>query len=168
MPTQFHIEHEFRAPSMARFWESYFDPAHRARLDAATGLASREVLEREDRGDTLLIVQRVKPQRELPAFVRTVTRGTLEYIERQLFTRSDDRVDIEIQPQMFTARSHLAMVYQVRELAPGRLLRTCDGEIDIRVPLIGGRIERGVRDDLMRSYDKGVPLTQEWLDNHPL
>jgi hypothetical protein len=163
-----HIEHEFRGPSVARFWDSYFDPAHRARLDAATGIASREVLERVDSGDTLLVVQRIVPVREIPAFVRKLTGAGLDYVERQLFHRADDRIDIDIQPSMFPSRTHMKLVYALRQVGAGRLLRTCDGEIEIRVPLVGGRIERGIRTDLEHSYEAAVPLTQEWLDRHPL
>jgi hypothetical protein len=166
--TPLHIEHEFRTASVARFWAMYFDPEHRARLDATTGIKSREVLERDDRGDTLLVVQRIVPAREVPGWLRKLTGASLDYVERQLLTRADDRIDIDIQPSMFPSRTHMKLVYTVRQIAPDRVLRACAGEIEIRVPVFGGRIERGIRDDLEHSYASVVPLTQEWLDAHPV
>ncbi|HTM22280.1 MAG TPA: DUF2505 family protein [Kofleriaceae bacterium] len=166
--TPLHIEHEFRAPSVARFWDSYFDPAHRARLDAATGIASRELLERTDDGATLLVVQRIVPSREVPGWLRKLTGAGLDYVERQLLTRADDRIDIDIQPAMFPSRTHMKLIYAVRPAEPGKIVRTCDGEIEMRVPVFGGRIERHIREDLEHSYGVAVPLTQEWLDAHPL
>jgi len=163
--TPFRIEHEFRCAAPAQFWASYFDPDHRVRLDAATGIASRTVVEREDSDDTLLVVARIVPQREVPGFIRRLTGAGLDYVERQLFHKRDDRIDIDIQPAMFPSRTHIRFVYEERMIGPGRRLRSSSGEIDIRVPVVGGRVERSIRDDLQHSYQVAVPLTQEHLDS---
>ena len=41
--------------------------------------------------------------------------------------------------------------------------RIVAGEIKVSVPLVGGRIERGIADELSRSYESTAAFARQWL-----
>lgn len=162
--TPFRFEHEFRADSAAQFWRGYFDEQHIAHLDAELGLRARELKERREDESTLHRVSRVMPERELPGWLRKVTGAGLDYEEHLTFYKHENRCELLILPSLFPSRTRIEGTYDVQEVGPGRLLRRFFGTIDIRVPVLGGRVERSVLADMESSYQRAVPLTQDWLD----
>ncbi|HUH05932.1 MAG TPA: DUF2505 family protein [Kofleriaceae bacterium] len=162
--TPFRFEHEFRADSAAQFWRGYFDEQHIAHLDAELGLRARELKERREDEHTLYRVVRVVPERELPGWLRKLTGAGLDYEERLTFHKDENRCELLILPSLFSSRTRIEGTYDVQELGPGRLLRRFFGEIDIRVPVIGGRVERSVLADMESSYRRAMVMTQAWLD----
>lgn len=162
--TPFRFEHEFRAESAAQFWRGYFDEAHIANLDAELGLRARELVELREDDATLHRVFHVVPERELPGWLRKVTGAGLDYEERLTFHKHENRCELLVLPSLFPSRTRIEGTYDVQELGPNRLLRRFFGEIDIRVPMVGGRVERSVLADMAASYERAVPLTQHWLD----
>lgn len=164
--TPFSFEHEFNCADPAAFWRCYFDPEHEARLDEALGLQSREILEDTDDGTTRLVRCRVVPKRQIPGWLRAVTRAGLEYEEESTFYKADDRIEIHIHPALMSGRTRIDCTYSVVAIEPGRVSRRFEGEIEMRIPVIGGRLERAIVRDMEASYEVAVPLTQACLDLH--
>jgi len=164
--TPFLFEHEFQCADPAAFWRCYFDEEHEARLDEALGLQAREVLEDTDDGTTRLLRYRVVPKRQIPGWLRAVTRAGLEYDEESIFYKADNRIEISIRPALMPGRTRIESTYSVVAIEPGRVLRRCEGEIEMRIPVIGGRLERAIVRDMEASYEVAVPLTQACLDLH--
>lgn len=164
MTTPFRFEHEFRAPSAAVIVAAYFDASLQAEQDVASRIRSREVLERLDEPDRLTVVTKVFPERQLPAFVRPFVDGPLHYVERTVWDKRADRIDLDIRPSIMGKRTQIRMIYTVTESGPGRVRRIAEGDVTVEISLIGGRVERAIVDDLAQSLPRTAACTQAWLD----
>ena len=56
------------------------------------------------------------------------------------------------------------MTYSAALTGPGVVRRTYVGTIEVHVPLIGGRAEKTVLEDMTKSFDVAAACTQAWLD----
>lgn len=166
MPTPFHFEHEFRAASPSVIFAAYFDPGLAAEQDRRTDVTRREVLELEDTPETLRRVCKVVPRRQVPAVLRPFIPGELHYIERVVWTRADDVIDIQVAPSILGGRVEVASTYRVEQAGAGRVRRVYEGHVSVELRLIGKRIERGIVEDIARSLPLAAACTEAWLDLH--
>jgi hypothetical protein len=162
--TPFRFDHVFRAPSPAAVFEAYFDPAVSDEQDRRVEVASRELLELEDGPDLLTRVCKVAPRRQLPAIVRPFVDGDLSYVERLVWHKADDRIEMRIEPAVLGGRVEIVATYRLAAAGPGVVRRTYEGQVSVQVRLVGGRIERGIIEDLGRTLITAAACTQEWLD----
>ncbi|MCE9578191.1 MAG: DUF2505 domain-containing protein [Deltaproteobacteria bacterium] len=162
--TPFRFEHEFRAPSVAVIFEAYFDAALQAQQDLASKIRAREVIEREETADHRIVVTKVFPERQLPAVVRPLVSGPLHYVERTVWDKHADRMDLDIRPSLLGKRTQIRVAYTVAQIAPGRVLRVCEGDATVEVALIGGRVERSIIEDMAETLPRVAACTQAWLD----
>jgi hypothetical protein len=136
--TPFRFEHDFRAASPAPVFEAYFDLLRR--------------------------VCKVSPRRQLPAVVRPFVDGDLSYVERVAWHKAEDRIDMSIEPSVLGGRVEILATYRLALVEPGVVRRTYEGHVSVQVRLVGGRIERGIVDDLGRTLITAASCTQQWLD----
>jgi hypothetical protein len=61
-------------------------------------------------------------------------------------------------------RAHIGATYRVAPVGPGRVRRVYEGKATVKIPLVGGRVERGSVDELEASLKRTAQCTQEWLD----
>lgn len=160
----FRFEHDFRSPSVAAIFEAYFAPDCQDEQDRRVGVARREVLELEDTGGVLRRVSRVVPVRQLPAIVRPFVPGDLSYTEHVTWTRAEDRIDMRIEPAVASGRVEIVATYRLTPVADGVVRRTYEGHVSVQLPLVRGRVERAIVEDLGRSLESAAACTQEWLD----
>lgn len=165
--TPFCFEHVFSAPSPTAILAAYFDADHQAEQDRAISVAEREVLELVDDGDTLYRVSRVVPARQLPAFLKPFSAGTLHYIEIARWSRSANEITIEIRPSLLGGRAQIRASYQLDLVAPGSVRRRYAGHVSVDVALVAARVERGIVAEFARSVPMAATCTQAWLDRHP-
>lgn len=162
--TEFHFEHDFRASSPSLIFEAYFDPALSDEQDRRVEVARREVLELDDRADVLRRVCNVVPRRQLPAIVRPFVPGDLSYVETVLWRKADDLIEMRIEPAVLGGRVEISATYRVVAAGPGVCRRSYQGRVTVQLRLVGGRIERGIIEDLGRTLETAAACTQEWLD----
>jgi hypothetical protein len=162
--TPFRFEHVYQAASPAAVFATYFDPLHAAEEDYRAGVASRELLEMADRPDELVRVSRVKPSRQLPAVLRALVGPDLSYDERIVWKKALDRIEYDIRPRVMSGRIHVTATYQLTQDGPGRVKRVYEGQAHADVRLIGGRVERGIIEDMGRSLAITAACTQESID----
>ena len=164
MPTRFTFEYRFRAPSATALYELYFDPEHTRTTDDLVEVASRELLEETDTGDEYRRVCKVTPRRQLPAFMRPFFPGKLHYVEEAIWRRTADRIDIDIRPSILGGRAQITSTYRLLPEPDGVIRRTYEGQVSVDVPLVGGRIERGIVGDMEKSLTVSGQCTQGYLD----
>ncbi|MEZ4368930.1 MAG: DUF2505 family protein [Kofleriaceae bacterium] len=165
MPTDFRFEQEFRADAARTILAAYYDADQLAAQDALGQLVDREVVESRDDGDTWVCTWRVSSAKPLPALARPmVAGGRLTYLETMTWRRADDAADIAVVPQLLGGRVQFAGRYQFAAAAPGRWRRTYAGTISAAIPMLGGKIERGVLAEFESSVPKMAACTQAWLD----
>jgi len=165
--TPFRFEHDFRAPSATAVLAAYFDPALVAEHDRIAGIARRELLERHDSAERLITLAKVFPERQLPVFVRPFVAGPLHYVERAVWERAQDRIDVDVRQSILGKRTPIRIAYLLEPAAPGVIRRIYQGDVSVEIALVGGRAERMVIDDIARTPEAVVTCTQTWLDAHP-
>ena len=146
--TPFCFEHVFRADSAEQLLASFFDDACQAEQDRALGIVERRVLERGDGWR----VSRVVPGRKVSHYVESVTRR-------------GDELAIEIRPSL--QRVVITATYRLDPVGPRAIRRRYAGAVSVNIALIGGRLERGIVEDLEKSLPTAAACTQAWLDRIP-
>jgi hypothetical protein len=78
--------------------------------------------------------------------------------------RAAQRAETTVVPSVLAGRVSIGGTVTLDVPAPDRVRRVFEGAIDVRVPLVGGRIERSIFEDMTASYELGAEITQRWLD----
>ena len=159
--TPFCFEHVFRADSVEELFTAYFDEGLQAEQDRVLEIASREIVERT----ALSRVCRVAPRRQLPAFVQPFLRGPLHYVETVTWLPERNELVIEICPSI--GRVRVSATYGLEATSPRAIRRRYAGAVSVDIALIGGRIERGIVENLAQSLPRAAGCTQAWLDRIP-
>jgi len=78
--------------------------------------------------------------------------------------KADDAIDLTVSPQIAGGRVQLAAIYQLAQVGEGQIRRRYKGQVTVNIPLLSGKIERGIVD----AIEKGMPMmfdcTQRWLE----
>jgi hypothetical protein len=136
--------------------------ALQARLDAIGGLNARVNTYSHD-GDRwrFQLYQGVGADK-LPSFVRVLHSGDLVVEREQTWTRTGQRYTGTVQatvggvPGDITARTELAS-------EGGKTVLRTDGEVKIRIPLVGGRVEGFVASEVTKLLQNEADFTARWL-----
>jgi hypothetical protein len=150
---RFTIEHRFDI-DLATFERHLNDPALLARFAGVPGLAHRDLLEANNRGGLRSWRFRVRADEDVPPAARAVLRPELlTWVEESSYDPAARTIAWRIVPDHFRA---YAEAHGIATLAPDgdrRVRRTIEGEVRVRVPLLGARIEAMIVERLRRSYD---------------
>ncbi|MBS1118452.1 MAG: hypothetical protein H6Q90_680 [Deltaproteobacteria bacterium] len=165
MTIDFRFEHVFRAPSTTTVLAGYFDPDHLATQDQVAELGDRTVLTSHDEGQLRSCTWRVTSQRPLPLFVRPfVSGGRLSYLESMTWRRTEDAIDLTIQPEILGGRVQITARYRLSQVGANQILRCYEGSIAVNLKLVSGRIERAILSEFEKSMPLMTSCTQGWLD----
>jgi hypothetical protein len=160
-----HATHIFNC-SVQRFWEIFWDKEYAQMLDAETGVRREILWNRED--DTCRVWRvKVIPDDDLPGPVAKVA-GTKKFIyeqENQL-DRATHCMKWRVIPALQSGKIRAEGTMTIRAIPTG-VERVVEGEVQVRIPLVGKRIEKAVVNSVTRSYDKAAEATQKWLLSHP-
>jgi hypothetical protein len=168
MSTEFSFDHTFRAPNPATIFNAYFDADHLATQDKFAELGEREVVESKDDGKVWKCVWKVVSLKPLPAIARPfVEGGRLRYLEQMTWRREANEVDLVVTPQILGGRVSLTATYQLKQQGEGQVHRRYKGSINVSIPLLSGKIERGILSELEKAMPKMGECTQGWLDRNP-
>lgn len=160
--THFKFVHEFNTDP-EHFWRIFLDETYNDELYQRLGVKERTMLECQDDGDTRHWRVRVMPKRDLPGFLKKLLGGDLGYTETSTLWRKKNQIRSDIEPTLLGSRTKMSALYTIEPLAPGRVLRTYEGDLTVSVAVVGGRIESFIVGDLQRSYDLGAKVTEEWI-----
>ena len=162
--TEFSFENVFRAPSVELVLASYFEPDHLAAQDALAELGDREVLEAEDDGAIRRCTWRVSALKPLPLYARPfVAGGRLRYLETMVLRRADQAIDLTVKPDILRGRIQIAAVYELTQIGDHQIRRRYGGTITADIPLLGGRIERGILAEFVHQMPVMSQCTYDWL-----
>jgi hypothetical protein len=85
------------------------------------------------------------------------------YTEHDVYNRERSSMDVRIEPALMKDRFHMTAVYAVTPLGEGRCRREFSGEVKISVPLLGGRIEKMMIEQLNDAYEVAARVTRQWV-----
>lgn len=162
--TPFCFEHVFRARSTDEVVAAYFDADHQVEQDRRVDIASREVLEIDETDGVVRRTCRVVPRRKLPALVKPLIPGELDYVETVTWRRGEDALEIAIRPSMLRGRVQITGTYRLDAISDGEIRRRYEGAVSVDIAFLAGRIERGIVAELARTLPLAAACTQDWLD----
>jgi len=158
---QFRFVHDFDVEP-AGFWEIFFSEAFEAELFRGLKMRSWKVTERRDEGARLHRTVKLEPDMAVPSWASSVVRET-GYTEIDVFQKAESKMDVTIEPAVMRDRFHLSGVFAVTPLGPGRCRREFAGELKVSIPLLGGRIEKFMVDQIRDGYDQAAHITRDYL-----
>jgi uncharacterized protein DUF2505 len=156
--------------SAASYWETFFSEEFNRAMWPALDITWEPIsLERKREGESLEIVrvQKLTPKRELPALVQKFVKGALSYTERNEFKARENSMRTKTTPSFMADKIDTYGVYRLEELGPNRVKRIWDGTFDCSIPLIGGKIEKMLVEEVRESYRRSTEFTRQWHASHP-
>jgi hypothetical protein len=163
---KFELLHTFQT-DLATFERALFDPRLLPLLERSLdAVRTIERLERSDDGRSVRLRTRYVPAAELPSFARgKLQPEMLEWVEEATYDRDQHRFDYRILPNIperwhdrFRSQGSYTLVERGGEVA-----RTIDGEVAIKVALVGGMAERYVIGQVKKNFDQEAGVLRDFL-----
>ncbi len=158
---QFSFVHEFDV-DVANYWRIFLSEPFNVDMFARLNMKEYKVLERTDDGKVFHRVQTLEPTVKIPAFVTAMISSTA-YVETDNLVWTTNVMDIHIEYPKLRDRFQMNGQYVVSPLGDKRCRREFRGEIKVSAPLIGGKIEKYIMEQMRDSYDKASQVTREWI-----
>lgn len=156
--------------SIERYWQVFFDDTYNAELFKRLKVG-REVLEvkREGEGQDLVVRRKIRlsPEREVPALVKKFVKGAVTYTEENVFTARSNSMAVVTIPGFMADALTTRGTYRVQSLGPDKVRRTWEGFIDCKIPLLGGKVEKHIVEEVTQSYRDTTDFTRKWLAERP-
>jgi hypothetical protein len=123
-----------------------------------------DVQEMNDDGKKMHRVQSLEPSTPIPGFLQTIVKST-GYTEVDDLDWATNTMRIKIETAMFKEKFNMHGDYIVTALDGGkRCRREFKGEVKVSVPLLGGKIEKFMMEQIRDSYDIAARCTRKWID----
>ena len=161
--TPFKITHELRGDRDA-YWKIFFDKEFTGEMYDRIGVKEWKILAWKEEDGKLYREVKVVPKRDLPSMIKKVVKGDLGYIEHSTLYWDRDFMECNVKPTLLSEKTTVKATYKLEKVGEGRLRRTFEGTIEVKIPLLGSKVEKLVVDDMTRSYDVAAKVHQEWLD----
>lgn len=162
---EYRIEDTFDV-SAARYWEIFFSDEYNEGLWPALDI-KRELLsfERQGEGASLRIrrEQRLTPQREVPSFIKKLVSGAITYVEKNEFAATDNAMRTVTIPGFAADRITTTGTYRLEPLGDDRCKRVWEGVCECRIPLIGGKVEKQLVEEVRESYRRATDFTRKFI-----
>jgi hypothetical protein len=158
----FNFAHDFDI-DVANYWKIFLSPEFNKEMFADLKMKKYEVVKQEDDGKRFHRVQVLEPSTPIPGFLQSIVKST-GYTEIDNLDWSTNVMDVVIETQMFKDRFAMGGKYAVTPLDGGkRCRREFRGEVKVSIPLIGGRIEKYMMEQLRDSYELAAATTRRWI-----
>lgn len=139
---RFRLEQRFSAP-LAAVEAAVVDPAFLERLGTLPSLGRPELLRREEDGDLVHLDVRYAFAGELSAAVTAIVDPErLTWVDAAVLDRATHRSEHRILPDHYADR--LSCEYTTTLHDDGGTARVAEGDLRVRFPLVGGRVERAI------------------------
>lgn len=152
-----------------RYWDMFFSDEYNAALWKTLDI-ERELIEfkREGSGQDEVIrrVQRLTPKRDVPAVLRKLVKDAVSYEERNVWRRRDNCMEVVTIPNFFADKFTAKGTYKLSPHGVDRLTRTWKANCECRVPLLGGKVEQHVVEEVKKSYRATTAFTRQWIAEH--
>ena len=157
----FSFVHEFDT-DVASYWKLFFAEPFNDDLFRELKIKDRQVLKKEDDGKTLVRIQKMEPTTPLPGFLQSIVKD-MGYTEHDKLDWSKNVMRIIIEPATMRDRFKLEGDFIVSSLGEKRVRREFRGEVKVSMPLIGGKVEKFMMEQLRDAYETAARLTSRWI-----
>jgi hypothetical protein len=161
------LRHEL-ACTPERHWELFFDPKWQQTLIVGgLGFFSCEVGELERRGDDTKRSMRVTPKIDVPAPVAKLLGPKLAYTELGSFHEPTKTWTYELKLSVLAEKIRLGGRVNLEPVGADRCRRISYLYMDVRIPLIGGLVEKAAEKNMRDGWDRSATWVNGWLAEHP-
>ena len=162
---RFRLQQRFPAPLPA-VEAALLDPAFLARLAQLPRVGAPELLDQEAAG--YIVRQRVRYRftGELsPAVTAVVDPGRLTWVEETTYDRRSHRGEHRIVADHYADRLRSSYTTTLEPAGDhgDATLRITDGDVRVRFPLVGGRVERAIVGGLAEYAGQETEALRQWL-----
>ena len=150
------------------FWKLFFDEDYNEALFRdAIKAKERTVLSLEEKGDHIERRVRVTPDEQIPAAVQKIIGGDTTYIEHTTHRRGSNEAQVTVEMPAERLKSKFSFSSVIRVEPDGKgIKRTLAGELKVKIPLMGGTIEKHVAEGIKRNDLKAAEYMRNWLATH--
>lgn len=162
---QFRIRQTFEAEP-EQVMQVFADPGFYPYLHNCTKIGQPEVLDRREEGGQVLLWVRYRFLGELNAAVRkAIDPVKLTWVEASRFDFATGTVASQLLPDHYADRmTCTATVTVTRDpTREARSTRTIDGDLTVRVPLVGSKVEHAIVSGLREHAVEEQPIAAWWL-----
>ena len=161
---RFRLEQRFDSPPDV-VEAALLDPAFLSELSRLPQLGAPEVLSHEVDGDVVRQHVRYRFTGGLaPAVTAVVDPDRLTWVEDTSYDLRSHRGDHRVRPDHYPGRLKASYTTRV-EPAGGGTRRLTEGEVAVRFPLVGGRVEKAIVSGLAEHARLEAGALEEWLRN---
>ncbi len=146
------------------YWRCVFDDEYNTRLYRDL-LKFREVtvLAQEDKGDVKTRKLRLNPPpADLPGPVAKVV-GDLSWTEEGTFDKKTGRYRFKITPASLPEKTHISGEIWCEPRGDKKCERIAKMNVEVKVFMVGGLIEKRIIDDTKKSYEAAAKFTGEYV-----
>ncbi len=156
-----HIVHSFPC-TPERYWKCFFDPELTERMEAMSKM-ERELLSEKFEGEVAVRRQRITSHISLPPNVTRFLGGDkLAYEQITRVDLANSQIDWKIISPVLTDKVKAAGTLRV-VATPMGCDRVLDGEVSVKIAMLGKRIEKMIVDLLTKIYDKSAEVHLGWI-----
>ena len=161
----FEVRQRFAAP-LDVVEAAFLDPGYIARLGQLPRMGPTEFLDQRRDGDVVRQRVRYRYAGPLPpGATRFIDPGRLSWVEESTADLGRHRTDIRLVPDHYPKRLEAGGVMELTP-ADGATVVTVRGDLAVRIPLVGGPVERAMVGDVGDEYQARARLFEEWLNDH--
>ncbi len=150
------------------FWKVFFDEEYNTALfGTALPIKERRLLELEETDQEIRRRVQVTPAEEVPAAIQKVIGGDMTYIEQTTWKKGslEAPVHVELASERLRPKFHFDSMIRVEPTGSG-VRRTLAGEIKVKIPLMGGTIEKQVFKGIEENDRRAAEFMRKWLAEH--
>jgi hypothetical protein len=155
------LTHELPA-SAEEVWNLVFTDEFMNALDERTGV-QRELLSDDVRDGKRHITIQISHSEPLPNLAaKAMGSKTLVYLQDQIIDNAQKTVHWRVRLPSLGSKVQASGTYALEDRAE-QCVRVVRGDVQVRVPFVGGKIERQIINKLSGSYDNSAVFICRWL-----
>jgi hypothetical protein len=163
---RFQLQQRIAAPVDAVV-AAFVDPGFYESLEALPNLARPELLSHEAKGSIVHLRVRYRFNGQLSSAVRAaIDPKKLTWVEDAEHDLDTHRVTFRMIADHYADRFKASGTYRFDAAGDAATTRNCTGDIEIRMPLVGRRVENAIISGLREHLDAEVDLVQRWIAEH--
>lgn len=158
---QIELRHHFPV-SPEKAFEELFSDAYEVASAEQSRLSRTVLVDRSEGGHRVRRVH-VVPEHTFPAPVaKLIGQDRFSYVLEERHDLARTRMDWKVVPDALADKVAVQGSWQLSP-APGGCERVVKIEIDVHIPIVGGKIEKQIGADLQASYEQAAQFAQRWL-----
>ena len=162
MATKMHIEDHFDC-SAQELYDMLADDDFDTELMAAIKVG-KELIDSEERPEGPWLKIRLSPDtQDLPGFMRKVVGEKNAYVEERAWNKKTLSNTWTIIPDFSVGKVSIGGTFTIKDAGAGKCVRVVEGDFSIKVPLLGGKIEKFIIKQTEETFRKNTAHCKQVL-----